>query len=71
MGFAKIAPSNNIRDFGTLKIGEFFRYKDDIWIKISDLMAINISRTNDKECRKTSFGELYPCENINIELKVL
>ena len=34
-------------------------------------MAINISRTNDKECRKTSFGELYPCENINIELKVL
>lgn len=70
MGFAKLAPSS-VRNFKTLKIGEFFRYNDDIWIKVSDLMALDISCTNDKKYRKASFGELYQCENIEVELKVL
>lgn len=71
MGFAKIAPANNIYDFKDFKIGEFFRYNEDIWIKTSDMLAVNISRTNDKNFKNASFGERYQCENIDVELKVL
>lgn len=71
MSFAKIAPANNIHAFKDFKIGEFFRYKEDIWIKTSDMVAINISRSNDKNYKNASFGECYSCEDVQVEVKIL
>ena len=71
MGFAKIAPASNIHDYKDFKVGEFFRYKEDIWVKTSDMIAINISRSNDKNYKNASFGERYQCEDIQVKLKIL
>lgn len=68
MSFAKFAPVGNIHDFCWFGVGEFFRFKGDIWVKYNDHAAVNISNS-DKENQEFFPGE--ECEDIEVELKVL
>lgn len=68
MGFAKIAPVDNIHDFSWFGVGEFFRFDGDIWVKYDDRAAVNISNDNGENQEFLSDTE---CENIEVELKVL
>ena len=50
MGFARISPvGGKIHKFSWFKIGEFFRFNGNIWVKYSDRCAINISSNNDTQ----------------------
>lgn len=69
MGFAKIAPVGNIHAFSWFEVGEFFRFKGNIWVKYNDHAAVNITN-NDNDIEQEFFSDAE-CENIEVELKIL
>lgn len=67
MSFAKLTSSKQFYLFGFLKIGEFFQYSGNVYIKISDNNAINLLQKGEV----TYFASGQQVEDAKIELKVL
>lgn len=67
MAFAKLASSKQFKSFGNFKIGEFFQWCGDIYIKINPNHAISLLQ----EGKSMDFGFEAQVEDVQIELKIL
>lgn len=68
MGFAKLTSSKQFCSFYSLKVGEFFQYSGDVYIKTNAQNAINLLKT---EGDVEYFDGQEKVEDAKIEIKVL
>lgn len=68
MAFARIAPTSNVHPFEWFDVGEFFNYNGSIWVKYNSHAAVNILQNTEED---QEFGLDTPCEDIQVELKIV